>query len=135
MADGEACADGGLLSNRRATTSVASTPVAGGGGRTISAVRWCCVAVTAVVALERPPAHHDLPTRVREMTSLSVSCSRREGLEEAVVECISTMLVKLEHQERQKPPTWCVKYRSGFTTLPPALLREEPVVVLLLERA
>jgi hypothetical protein len=31
-------------------------------------------------------------------------------------------------------PTWCVKCRSGFTTLPPVLLQEQPVVVLLLER-
>jgi hypothetical protein len=40
------------------------------------------------------------------VTSLSVSCSRREGFEEAAMECMSTMLVKLEHQKRQKlhPP-------------------------------
>jgi hypothetical protein len=31
------------------------------------------------------------------------------------------------------PPSWRVKCRSGFTTLPPVPLQEQPVVVLLLE--
>jgi hypothetical protein len=31
------------------------------------------------------------------------------------------------------PPTWCAKCRSGFTTLPPVPLQEQPAVVLLLE--
>jgi hypothetical protein len=35
----------------------------------------------------------------------------------------------------KKPPFWRVKRQSGFTTLPPALLLKQPVVVLLLERA
>jgi hypothetical protein len=29
-----------------------------------------------------------------------------------------------------KNPTWCAKYRSGFMTLPPALLQVQPAVVL-----
>jgi hypothetical protein len=33
------------------------------------------------------------------------------------------------------PPTWQAKCRSGFVTLPPVLLQEQPAVVLLLERA
>jgi hypothetical protein len=32
-----------------------------------------------------------------------------------------------------RTPTWRAKYRSGFTTLPPVLLQEQPGVVLLLE--
>jgi hypothetical protein len=60
-------------------TSVASTLAASGGVWTVPAVCWCLVAVVAVVALERPPAHQDLPAREREVTSLSVSYSRREG--------------------------------------------------------
>jgi hypothetical protein len=75
MADGEACTDGGLLSNQRAVTSVTSTPITGGGVRTVPAMRWCCVVVTTVVVLKRPPARWDLPAREQEVTSLSVSCS------------------------------------------------------------
>jgi hypothetical protein len=59
-------------------TSVASTPTAGGGVWTLPVVRWCCVAVPAIVAIERPPAHQDLPVRELEVTSLSVSCTRQE---------------------------------------------------------
>jgi hypothetical protein len=57
-------------------TSVASTPTTGGGVQIVPAVRWCCVAVTAVMALEQPPAHQDLPAREQEVIPLSVSCSR-----------------------------------------------------------
>jgi hypothetical protein len=78
-ADGEACTNGGMLSNQRAATSVALTPTVGGGIRTIPTVRKCCVAVTAVVMLERPPTRRDLPAREQEVTSLSVSYSRRKG--------------------------------------------------------
>jgi hypothetical protein len=59
-----------------AATSVASTPTAGGGGRTVPAVRWCYVAIAAIVALEQPPARRHLPAWEREVTSLSVSCSQ-----------------------------------------------------------
>jgi hypothetical protein len=38
-------------------------------------------------------------------------------------------------QRNTKPPSWCVKYQSGFTTLPPVLLQEHLTVVLLLEIA
>jgi hypothetical protein len=31
------------------------------------------------------------------------------------------------------PPSWRAKCRSGFTTLPPVPLQEQPIVVLLLE--
>jgi hypothetical protein len=49
---------------------------------------------------------------------------------------MSTMVMKLEHRERREiSPSWHVKYRSGFTTLPPTLLQEQPAVVLSLERA
>jgi hypothetical protein len=72
-ADGEACIDGGLLSNHPAMTSVSSTLTADGGVRTVPAVRWCCVAVTTLVVLEQPLACRDLPTQEQEVTSLSVS--------------------------------------------------------------
>jgi hypothetical protein len=45
-------------------------------------------------------------------------------------------------EQRQEPqancllaPTWHAKYRSGFTTLSPVLLQEQPTVVLLWGRA
>jgi hypothetical protein len=41
---------------------------------------------------------------------------------------ISTIVVKSERRE-QKPPTCRAKCRNGFTTLPPALLQEQSVVV------
>ncbi len=47
---------------------------------------------------------------------------------------MSTMAMKLEHQEQQKASSWRDKCRSGFTTLPPVLLQEQLVVLLLLER-
>jgi hypothetical protein len=75
-ADGEAWANGALLSSRRAATSVASTPTTGGGVQTVSAVRWCYL---AVMAIEWPPTRRDLPAQEREVTSLSVSFTRREG--------------------------------------------------------
>jgi hypothetical protein len=78
-ADGEACVDGGLLSNQRATTSVVSTPTTGGDILTVLAVRLCCGAVAAAMAPERPPALWDLPAREREVSSFLVSCSQREG--------------------------------------------------------
>jgi hypothetical protein len=34
----------------------------------------------------------------------------------------------------RKNHTWCAKYRSGFMTLPPMPLQEQPVIDLLLER-
>jgi hypothetical protein len=43
---------------------------------------------------------------------------------------MSTMAMKLEHQEQQKASSWRDKCRSGFTTLPSALLPEQPAVVL-----
>jgi hypothetical protein len=38
-------------------------------------------------------------------------------------------------ERSQAPPTWRAKCRSGFATLPPVLLQEQPAVVLLLEGA
>jgi hypothetical protein len=38
-------------------------------------------------------------------------------------------------RETTRPPTWRVKCRSGFVTLPPVLLQEQSAVVLLLEGA
>jgi hypothetical protein len=61
-ADGEAPIDGGLLSNRRVATCVASTPITGSGVQTVPAMRWCCVTVAAIMAIEWPPARWDLPT-------------------------------------------------------------------------
>jgi hypothetical protein len=46
------------------------------------------------------------------------------------MECMSTMLAKVEHPERQKNSSCRVKCQSGFTTLPPKLLQDQPVVVL-----
>jgi hypothetical protein len=45
---------------------------------------------------------------------------------------------EVENQERwQEPnkslPTWRTKYRSDFTTFPPALLQEQSIVVLCLK--
>jgi hypothetical protein len=39
--------------------------------------------------------------------------------------------LKLRKAERkeQKPPTWYAKYQSGFMTLPPALLLEQPAEI------
>jgi hypothetical protein len=52
------------------------------------------------------------------------------------MEQMSTMVMKLEHQEqRESPPSWHAKCQSGFMTLPPALLQEQPAVVLSLEGA
>jgi hypothetical protein len=34
---------------------------------------------------------------------------------------------------KKRPPSWRAKYRSGFMTLPPVPLQEQPAVVLLLE--
>jgi hypothetical protein len=76
MADGETCIDSGLLSNQHAITSVASTPAADSSLWIVLAMRWCCVVVATVVALELPPAHRELLTWEREVTSLSISYSR-----------------------------------------------------------
>jgi hypothetical protein len=38
-------------------------------------------------------------------------------------------------RETPSPPSWRAKCRSGFTTLPPVPLQEQPAVVRLLERA
>jgi hypothetical protein len=47
------------------------------------------------------------------------------------MERMSTMVMKLKHQERREsPPSWRVECQSGFTTLPPVLLQEQPAVVL-----
>jgi hypothetical protein len=53
---------------------------------------------------------------------------------------MSTTAMKLETKnsgknQKQIAPSRRAKYRSGFTTLPPMLLHEQPTVVLLLERA
>jgi hypothetical protein len=46
------------------------------------------------------------------------------------------MLMKPEKPRTAKcAPSWCAKCRSGFTTLPPVPLQEQPVVVFLLEGA
>jgi hypothetical protein len=45
------------------------------------------------------------------------------------------MKLKTKNDEKKFSPTWRAKYRSDFTTLPPALLPEQPIVVLCLERA
>jgi hypothetical protein len=39
----------------------------------------------------------------------------------------------LASRETPSPPSWRAKWRSGFAILPPVLLQEQPVVVLLLE--
>jgi hypothetical protein len=39
----------------------------------------------------------------------------------------------LVSRETPSPPSWRAKCRSGFTTLPPVPLQEQPAVVLLLE--
>jgi hypothetical protein len=41
----------------------------------------------------------------------------------------------LAFRETPSPPSWRAKCRSGFTTLPPVPLQEQPAVVLLLEGA
>jgi hypothetical protein len=44
-------------------------------------------------------------------------------------------MVEKTKNSRCLAPSWCVKYRSGFTTLSPVLLQEQPIVVPLLKRA
>jgi hypothetical protein len=52
------------------------------------------------------------------------------------MEQMSTVVMKQEHQERwERPPTYRAKCRSGFMTLPPTLLQEQPTVVLSLVTA
>jgi hypothetical protein len=86
--------------------------------------------------LPRPPASRDQPALEREVASPSVSRSWCEGLEETTMKRMSTMVMKLEHQERQESPsTWRVKCQSCFTILLLALLQEQPTVFLSLERA
>jgi hypothetical protein len=114
-------------------------PAATGGEAVVPAVRWGWLSSTTVVASVWPPAHRDRPALEREVVSRSDSLSRREGWEEAATEWTSTMAKKLKTKNdgnNQKfLPTWRAKCQSGFTTLPPVLLQEQPVVVLLLERA
>jgi hypothetical protein len=42
-------------------------------------------------------------------------------------------VVEASLPEKHQSPTWRAKYQSGFVTLPPELLQEQPAVVLLLE--
>jgi hypothetical protein len=77
------------------------------------------------VALERPPARRDLPAQEREVTSLSDSY----GVYVHHVDEVRTP------RTMKSPPSWRVKCQSGFMTLSPAPLLEQPVVVRLFERA
>jgi hypothetical protein len=57
------------------------------------------VAATAM-AVAWPLTWRDHPALGREVASPSTSCSRREGLDEATMEWIFTMVLMLEHQEQ-----------------------------------
>jgi hypothetical protein len=111
---------------------------AAGGGAVVPVVRWGCLSSRTVVASVQPPVHRDHPALEWKVVSPSISLSRREGWEEVATEWTSTTVMKLKTKNDKKilsPPFWRAKCQSGFTTLPPALLQEQPAVVLYLEMA
>jgi hypothetical protein len=113
-------------------------PATVGGEVVVPAVRWGWLSSTTVVASVWPPSHHDRPALEQKVVSRSDSLSRHEGWEEAATEWMSTMAMKLKTKNGGKnqnsaTPTWCTKCRSGFMTLPPVLLQEQPAVILLLK--